>query len=406
MHKKQRIWQALRSIRRAIACLVIVGPILAALPGPATAQLRGCDAVDAQCLDEAYSAPCLAKASPWPETCEALLEELLRYPTLDREPEVLAKAAFARYMLARAAETDAAAAERKQSARELYHRVIALDPRHSDAYAGLAGLADDVSERIRWLRQLRRADDEVNSLSYRALASALDERGTREDRLEAAALVRTAYDAEPWGRHKWYLGAATVSRYTNLGLESEARELRASVREELGIDRLHDEIARTEIDAEASIEALQMICYHSLLAIVGANVCIDAIDLALDAAGKANTPALSQRLAQEALTLMRSIPVTASGRVDRPREIVGSLERLAAAGHESFELYFALARCYIDLNRIDAALAALDEAGARATGYWRDVVEEHIAIARDPSWHASGAGERPLCVPQDTVIVE
>jgi tetratricopeptide (TPR) repeat protein len=366
------------------------------------AQLRGCGVTDARCLDEAYSGPCLAKETPWPETCEALLEELLRYPTGDSEPEILAKAAFAHHMLADAAESAADAASREQAAGDLYRRVITLDPNHADAYLGLAGLADDLSERIEWLREALRARG-TNSIGSRGLASALDERGTREDRLEAAAVTRAAYEAEPWGRHKWYLGATTLRRYTSLGLASAARQFVDTVVADIGIDRLLDALERAASDAEAAIDALKTLCYHSVIDIVGANACIDGIGVALETAGSASAAAVADRLAQEGLMHMRSIPITRSGRVDRPGEIVSWLEQLEATGHESFELYFALGRCYIDLGRNGEAVAALAEAYALATGYWRDEINRYVAIARDPDWYSPG---HPVCVPQDTIVVE
>lgn len=312
----------------ALGLLTIVCATHVAVPQTASVQLRGCDVKDARCLDETYSSPCAANVAPWPDTCEALLAELAAFPGADSEPEILSNAAFAHHMLADAAESDEDAAVRKQTARNLYRRAVALDPSHTGAYVGLANLAEDLAERIDWLREALRTSDSIPSIPAQSLSTALRQLGTREAALEAAAVMRAAYEAQPRNRHKWYLGASTLFHYTRLGLESEADELQEQARDEIGVDRLLGTVARTTEDSEAALESMDTLCDNYVTTLLGAGSCIDGVELLFEAARATSDVTLSRRLVQQGLTHMEAIPITASGRVDRPAEIVGWLEEL------------------------------------------------------------------------------
>lgn len=378
----------------SLVCLAAFSLLSALTPAEAAEEFRGCDVADSRCLDDVFSAACMTRATTWPESCEVLLGELMQYP--DNEPEILAHAGLANRILADQAESEADATSYRRAADALYRRVIALDPDHSGAYVGLAGTTDDPAEQIGWLRMAVRAG-EPDSLEYRFLADALEQQGTRESRIESAAIMREAYENRPWDLHKWHLADWALGKYRRLGLDSEADEFRASVNDDIGFDELLASLMRAESEPENSVETLNVLCYEPVVAMFGAGHCISGAELLFAAAIRTAGSESSNRLAQAGLQRMRAAPFSSGGFIDRVPGVVDWLEQLADAGMESAELYFALGRCYLDLDRSPEAADMLRQLRSLSPRYWHDQLEDYLRIAR--------TGEQHFCVERDTITV-
>jgi tetratricopeptide (TPR) repeat protein len=370
--------------------------------GTTQAEIRGCDASDARCLDDVFSPACMARGESWPASCEALLDELMLHPDKDAEPEILLRAGLANRMIARVAEEVSDAETRMSAAEVLYRQALAIDPNRGDAYLGLSSITDDPDEQIEWLRMATRVGP-PNSLAFRLLATALARRSTPEDLVEAAGALREAYQRQTWGGHKWYLANLALSRYVHIGLEAEAREFRQSVGAEIGFESLADSLSDAERDPQASVDSLDTLCHESVVAMFGADPCISGAELLYAAALRAADVEVSHRLALVGLQRMRAAPFGSGGSFDKVPDIVIWLERLSAAGIESLELYFAMGRCYLDAGRFEDALTALQRAKSLVAFGWPRYIDEYMDIARSPQ--APAARERRYCVERDTITV-
>jgi tetratricopeptide (TPR) repeat protein len=344
----------------------------------------------------------MAREEPWPESCEVLLDELMQYPDRDKEAEILSLAGLANLILSDEAESDAVAAAHIAAAEILYREVIALDPDHYDASLGLSRTADDLAEEIEWLRNAYRAK-EPNALLIRSLAGALQRQGSRESQLESAAILREAYDSRPWGTGKWNFAVSALNSYTRLGLDSDALEFRDIVSAEIGVDDLLDSLAVAESDLEASVETLRMLCYESVVTLVGVDACVSGAELLFAAAIRTEDSEISDQLTQAGLERMRAAPYQSGGAIDRVPGIVDWLEKLAAAGIDSVQLNFALGRCYLDLGRNREALDALERAWALPERDWRLYLDYYLRVARDPG--ARSSREQHFCIERDTITV-
>lgn len=392
------------AIARASACLAALGILSLAIPGAASAQLRGCDSTDAQCLDEVFSAACMRRDAPWPASCRTLLDEFMRYPDREREPEILAYAGLANVILGDETDDEAEAARYRSAARALYLQVIALDSDHSDAYLGLAQVADDPAERIDWLRLATRVS-EPNTMVFRFLAGALESQETREGLLEAAAVMREAYEREVGGMHKWYLASWTFGLYSRLGLDAEAREFRDIVSTDIGIDELSGRMTSDRLDPESSAETMRILCDESVVRVVGPDSCIQGVERLFAAALLAEDTDAASRLAQLGLARMQPEPYGTEAS-DEPGDtvmrMVDWLERLDEAGIDSPELHLAMGRCYLDMRQSDAALDALRKASARADPVTRGLIEYYARFARAPDTLPSTPH---FCTVSDTITV-
>jgi hypothetical protein len=266
---------------------------------------------------------------------------------LEDEPEILAYAGHVNTKLADYAEQDEVIAEYRHSAFEFYEQVLEIDSNNSDVYLGLSRTTDDPDEQIEWLRKAARAG-EPSSLRLGFLASALERRGTPESRLESLAVMREAYDQQDWGRHKWYLAAQTFGKYKLLERGAEAQDFLQIVREDAGFDDLLATLDSAELEPDAAVESLQMLCYEDLVVVTGADACITGVERMFAAALRSSDADISQRLILAALQHMRSAPYGSGASSGRVPGVVRWLERLLAAGFESAELDAARRRCNLD----------------------------------------------------------
>jgi tetratricopeptide (TPR) repeat protein len=376
-----------------------IAPILAVsglvlLPVGSVAQpsaFRSCAVSDARCMDELVGASCLQRLPDERDPCLEILAELeRRLPSA--EPAILAGAAFAHSMLAEFPAAAADAAAHRAAVARLYRQVIAIDPNHVDAHLGLARVAADPEEELRWLRLAVAASDS-DTLVSRLLASALSRQGTYENRLEAAEVMLAAYEQYPVGPHKWYLAENVLSRYRALGLPAEATKFQAEVRRVYDLEQRLDNLRNAASAPFSAIETLGSLCSQEVFRLLGASGCRSGAEDLLAEAGRVDDLELARLLVRGTLREIMQLPHATDDASWAP-DLVPRLERLLAAGVVSWELYSALGRCQLELDQPTAALAAFEQAlvlaaGTDATAAERDFIDDNIRRIRGSALPAS-----------------
>jgi hypothetical protein len=195
--------------------------------------------------------------------------------------------AASNYQLAEITRGTAAENAYRARARTIYQALADQDPPVVDALVGLSTLASTDEERERLMRRaVELAPTNVSGLYM--LARSLGR--SSDARLEAGELYERAYAAQT-GLNKWHQARDSVSAYIDAQRWDLAARLKARVRNDLGPDALLSQLAdRAALTSERATTVLNVLCYESVLYVLGGSDCVRAIDSVASAVGTSRAP--------------------------------------------------------------------------------------------------------------------
>ena len=234
-----------------------------------------CARSDDTCWDRAFELAC-AQRDTTEQGCSDWLERTLRPQVEPANTKARLLEAEANYRLAEVTLGTVAENAYRDRARTIYQALADQEPPVVDALLGLATLAPTDEERVQLLRHVVKLDPtNVSGLTW--LAHSLGWT-SNEARLEAGRLYERAYAAQT-GIIKWHVARDAFWAYIDAERVDFAARLKARVRNDLNPDALLAQLAdRSALTPEIAARALQVLCYASVITLLGATDCLRAVD--------------------------------------------------------------------------------------------------------------------------------
>jgi tetratricopeptide (TPR) repeat protein len=339
----------------ALSCLFLV-PV-----GRPNAQSLSCDRDDYRCLQREYESVCREPRFATRESCADWVQRLESHPfAMAPDWRLIAAAAYG--ALADFSGSPERATQFRREETTIYRDLIAQNPRNVQALIGLSAVVDDSQERIDLLRRAIVVDPN-NRFALKALVSDLAASGSEG---EAAPLLERAYTSAK-GRAKWKYAFDALLLYRRIGNSDAAERLRGRVLEDIGLTGSENEVATRDFtDLVVASTTLSSVCDESVIYILGAATCLEAIESALQTIE--NSAALEQRTALADILMSAMLSAGRSGTVQtfepswRSR-FQRNVESVLASGVESGTIYDAYASF---VASPEARLMALEKAAALA----------------------------------------
>ena len=326
---------------------------------------------------------------------------------------------FGQALIALAGLTDSPQQARsyQQTAQQTFKSLVEKNPKDAQALIALGIVTEDRDEQIRLLRQgTALAPKEVEALKL--LSTVLMQSGDPKDLLEAADLLKQAYSYQT-GRNKWHLASSAYQVYQLAGANSQAEQLKQSVKQDTGVRELQElsgqKPERVAADLVNSCDHYALpvlgadICFHNMKAVVqhvssdrgaGSRQLADSAALAmLEAAESEDSlesvdPAWKRTFTRWLEALMQARYESSAIQLAYAGVTSGSvrlraLEQAARLDPTNGEVAFRLGIEYSERGRWKEAVQQLERAQEHLAVFQQPAVEHHLRIAQENS------GERP-----------
>ncbi len=240
------------------------------------AQELGCALADSWCLQRLQTEMCRVEGATI-DSCSTWLQALERSPTATHSNVRLSMAA-ANVGLARLTADETERAQYRDRAGEIYRSVVRDDPANPRGWLGLSSLAEVREEREYLLRQAVGTDPTDDGL-LQLLADVI------VDPIERADVWEQAYSVAPTEIRMLYFAGLAVPAYERAGAADRAAALRDRVRTDLRLDARFSDLSDPGATSPDRVgAALEEACKSEILAIFGANTCLENIQAVLAAA--------------------------------------------------------------------------------------------------------------------------
>jgi tetratricopeptide (TPR) repeat protein len=267
----------------------------------AAAQSLTCAVTDELCLQQEYEEVC--RNSSTVESCSAWLRSIQQSPQ-SAHPNLQLAAAAAHLAISDLTAGPAAKTPSRERAAALYAAVAQQDPTNARALLGLAALLDSRDEKIELMRRVVDLDP-GNVMNLEMLAIVIGMGGSQTDLAESAELMERAYELQPNGTKRWTLATEVILKYETASLRGRAEEFRVRAQAAIAPERLLRETAQASAStSDRAEDATQQLCTIPIIAIVGAETCLEAARNVVNAANSARGSTV-QSLGDAALEVMK-----------------------------------------------------------------------------------------------------
>lgn len=368
-----------------------IGVILACKVIGAEVSPQQCARGDSACYTQQHARACSIRNQATPESCLEWIGSLEDRASSGDRAALRAQADAYGYLATLLTRGDGVQVNSAHSAIKKYRELLSTDSQDVGAMGGIATLTEDTDERIQLLRDVVRLNP--HPISVNALLDALRNLDTTASVLEAA-MVADDIQRTLEGGMKWVYAAQAYKLYLAAGEAGRASALRQGAREELAVPAVLRELSANQAASpDRAVQLLDSICHPQVARTIGAQPCLDALEVVVPSLGKRADRREAQRLADRiaaiiwqltneaglalaesdpdwhprVMDLLDSIPAQGLGslatwmmtsRVDRePAGRSRALEQAVSIAPDNASLLAELALAYWEQERRDEALA-------------------------------------------------
>lgn len=357
-------------MRRALVILSI-GAVVGLAAQPASAQpVVAC--ADLGCWQQLYGSECATAAASL-EICLVFLQQL---ETARRRqaysPDLALLLGETLHSVARRDVPPAAKERYLERSRAAFSEVVRREPLRAAGYLGLADVAEQGEDRVKWLRGAVQA--EFQPAHMEMLANALSGRiGGQEADLEAAHFLEDAYTYESTAGERWRYGAtawqkyrAAMDLYPTAGSERALQNVALRIQDDIDYSLLQRALLDPESHLASLADSFATLCEKSIAAIVTLDECMAGLELAVARAEGPISAGSRRLLAEAALAGMRTIAGEAlPASLIVQKRFRDWLDRLLLTAPEPVDVTVNLLEARADytamlLDRADVLLAATE----------------------------------------------